>query len=236
MRHRKSGRKLGRSSSHREAMFRNMATSLIEEERIQTTSAKAKELRRVVERLITMGKRNAPSVVAKAANDDERARLTAARVAAVRQAGKVVRNRYALQKLFGDIAERFVDRPGGYTRIIKSGRRLGDNAEMSIIELLPDGMTAAAPAPKKAAPAPKAEAPVVEQAEAAPEVEQAEAPAAEVEAAPEAAAEAAPEAAAEAAPEAAAEAEPEAAAAEAEPEAAAEAEPEAAADEEKKED
>lgn len=140
MRHRKSGRKLGRSSSHREAMFRNMVTSFIEEEKIQTTSAKAKELRRVAERLITMGKNNAPSIVAAATSDEDRARLTAKRVAAVRQAGKVLRNRETLLKLFGDLAERYQERPGGYTRIMKMGRRTGDNAEMSIIELMPDGL------------------------------------------------------------------------------------------------
>lgn len=138
MRHRKAGRKLGRSASHRDAMFRNMVTSLIEEERIQTTVAKAKELRRVAEKLITQAGRNAQSVV-EAGSEDDRERLTMARVAAVRQAGKVVRNRDALQKLFGDLAERFKDRPGGYTRIIRVGRRLGDNAEMAIIELLAPG-------------------------------------------------------------------------------------------------
>jgi len=120
-------------------MFRNMVTSLIEEERIQTTAAKAKEVRPLIERLITLGKRNAPSVVAQAGSDSEKQRLTAARVAAVRQAGKTVRNRFALQKLFGDLAERFVDRPGGYTRVLRVGRRLGDNAELAIIELLPEG-------------------------------------------------------------------------------------------------
>lgn len=145
MRHRKSGRILGRTSSHRDAMFRNMATSLIEEERIQTTDAKAKELRRVVERLIAMGRRYAPSVIEAAGSDDERARLRAARVAAVRQAGKKVRNRDALQKLFGELAERYRDRNGGYTRIMRVGRRLGDGAEMAIIELIPEA-TATAPA------------------------------------------------------------------------------------------
>lgn len=138
MRHRKSGRKLGRNSSHRDAMFRNMVTSLIEEERIQTTVAKAKELRRVAEPLITMGKRNALSTI-EAAGADEQEQLKMARVAAVRQAGKTVRNRDALQKLFGELAERFIDRPGGYTRIVRVGNRLGDNAEMAIIELLPPG-------------------------------------------------------------------------------------------------
>ena len=159
MRHRKSGRKLGRNSSHRAAMFRNMATSLIEEERIQTTAAKAKELRGVVEKLIALGRRNAPSVVAKASNDAEKARLTAARVAAVRaKPVELVRNRFALQKLFGDLAERYVDRDGGYTRVLRVGRRYGDNAELAIIELLPEGYEKA---PKAAtpAPAPAAETP-----------------------------------------------------------------------------
>ncbi|MCA9558041.1 MAG: 50S ribosomal protein L17 [Myxococcales bacterium] len=136
MRHRKSGRKLGRNASHRDAMFRNMVTSLIEEERIQTTTAKAKELRRVAERLVTLGKRNALSVV-DAASGEEQVQLRADRVAAVRHAGKTVRNREALQKLFGELAERYQDRPGGYTRIVKLGRRLGDNAELSIIEFIP---------------------------------------------------------------------------------------------------
>lgn len=139
MRHRKSGRKLGRNQSHRDAMFRNMVTSLLEEEKIQTTSAKAKELRRVVERLITLGKRNALSTVEASGSEEDRKQRVAARVAAVRQAGRTVRNRQILQKLFGEIAERYVDRPGGYTRIIKVGRRAGDNAEMSIIELVSKG-------------------------------------------------------------------------------------------------
>ena len=145
MRHRKAGRKLGRNSSHRDAMFRNMVTSLIEEERIETTQAKAKELRPLAEKLITLGRRNALSHLEDCAGD-ELAQLKAKRVAAVRQAGKTVRNRFALQKLFGDIAERYLERPGGYTRIVKLGRRLGDNAEMAIIELIPDHVQVAAPA------------------------------------------------------------------------------------------
>ena len=120
-------------------MFRNMATSLIEEERIQTTTAKAKELRSIIEKLITLGSRNASSIVQRGGDDSERAMLTAVRVAAVRHAGRYVMNRDALQKLFGEIAERFVGRPGGYTRVLRTGRRLGDNAEMAIIELLPEG-------------------------------------------------------------------------------------------------
>lgn len=120
-------------------MFRNMATSLIEEERIQTTAAKAKELRSIVEKLITLGSRNATSIVQQGGDDAEKAKLNADRVAAVRQAGRYIRNRDILQKLFGEIAERFVGRPGGYTRVLRTGRRLGDNAEMAIIELLPEG-------------------------------------------------------------------------------------------------
>ncbi len=119
-------------------MFKNMVVSLIEEEKIQTTSAKAKELRRVAERLITLGKRHPQSAIDACGDDGERQRLVAARVAAVRHANKTISDRGVLQKLFGDIAERYVDRPGGYTRIIKLGRRLGDNAELSIIELVRD--------------------------------------------------------------------------------------------------
>ena len=120
-------------------MFRNMATSLIEEESIETTTAKAKELRSIVEKLITLGSRNAVSVVQQGGNETEVAKRNADRVAAVRQAGRYIRNRDVLQKLFGEIAERFVGRPGGYTRVIRTRRRLGDNAEMAIIELLPEG-------------------------------------------------------------------------------------------------
>lgn len=138
MRHRKAGRKLGRNSSHRLAMLRNMVTSFFSEEKIQTTEAKAKELRPVAERLLTLGKRHAVSLVEQAKSDDERARLTANRVAAVRQAGRFVRTRDVLQKLFGDLGERYQQRPGGYTRIMRVGRRTGDGAEMVIIELMPE--------------------------------------------------------------------------------------------------
>ncbi len=118
MRHRKTVPKLGRTASHRKAMFRNMVTSLIEEERVETTVAKAKEARRLVERMITFAKRG-----------DLHAR---------RQAGRVVRNNDALKKLFDDLGPRFAERPGGYTRIMKTGFRNGDNAPMSILEILPD--------------------------------------------------------------------------------------------------
>jgi len=157
MRHNKSGRKLGRNSGHRNAMMRNMVTSLIEHGRITTTDSRAKELRKLVDRMITLGKRG-----------DLHAR---------RQVSAVIRTRQVVAKLFDQIGPRFKDRPGGYTRIIKLGSRLGDNAPQSIIELVEEEFTAK---PKKAAPAPKAEvkspAPVPA---AAPVEEAAEAPAEE---------------------------------------------------------
>ncbi len=119
MRHRKSGRKLNRNSSHRQAMFRNMATSLVEHESIRTTLPKAKELRRVVEPLITMSK-----------NDN---------VAKRRLAFARLRDKAAVGKLFTDLGPRFSSRPGGYTRIMKCGMRPGDNAPMAIIEFVDRG-------------------------------------------------------------------------------------------------
>ena len=116
MRHKKSGRKLGRSTSHREAMFRNMVTSLFEHERIVTTREKAKELRPIAEKMITLAKRG-----------DLHAR---------RQALSYIRSKDVVHKLFSDIQEQFSDRQGGYTRIIQTGTRNGDNASMAIIELV----------------------------------------------------------------------------------------------------
>ena len=136
MRHRHSGRQLGRNASHRKAMYRNMATSLLEHGRIKTTEAKAKELRKVVERLITLSKRVTPAAIEGAKTPEEAARLKARRVHAVRQARLWVRDRDVLQKLFSEYSERFEERPGGYTRILKIGRRAGDNAPMTIIELV----------------------------------------------------------------------------------------------------
>ncbi len=118
MRHRKGGRKLGRSSSHRQAMLRNMVTSLLDHERIQTTDAKAKELRRVAERMITLGKRG-----------DLHAR---------RQALSFIRSKEVTGKVFDELADRYRERPGGYTRVIKVGNRVGDAAPVSIIELVED--------------------------------------------------------------------------------------------------
>ncbi len=116
MRHRKAGRKLGRNSSHRLAMFKNMSTALVREELIRTTLPKAKELRRVIEPLITRSK------VDTLANR----RLVFARL----------RDRDAVTKLFGEIGPRYASRPGGYLRILKCGFRSGDVAPMAYVELV----------------------------------------------------------------------------------------------------
>lgn len=116
MRHRKKGRKLSRTPSHRKATLRNLAASLFLHGRIQTTTAKAKELRPFAERLITLARRG-----------DVHARRLAARK---------IYDRAVLGKLFDDIAPRFAERPGGYTRILKVGNRKGDAADMSLIELV----------------------------------------------------------------------------------------------------
>ncbi len=129
MRHRVSGRKLGRTTSHRRAMFRNQLASLIEHERIRTTVPKAKELRPLAEKMITQGKRGT--------------------LHARRLVRRWVDDRSLIKKLFDDIAPRFAERPGGYTRIVKLGPRLGDAAEMAILELVDKGEEAA-PEPKKA--------------------------------------------------------------------------------------
>ncbi len=118
MRHQKAGKRLGRTTSHRKAMMRNMATSLLDHERIETTETKAKELRRYVEKMITLGKRG-----------DLHAR---------RQALSFIRKREVVAKIFDVYAERFKDRNGGYTRVMKLGKRIGDGARMAIIELIPD--------------------------------------------------------------------------------------------------
>lgn len=124
MRHMKSGRKLNRTSSHREAMFKNMTSSLIKHELIRTTLPKAKELRRVAEPLITLAK------VDGVANR----RLAFARL----------RDAEAVAKLFTEIGPRYVSRPGGYLRILKCGNRVGDNAPMAYVELVDRPQAAAA--------------------------------------------------------------------------------------------
>jgi len=116
MRHRQSGRQLNRNSSHRKAMFRNMASSLFEHEAIKTTVPKAKELRRVVEPLITRAKSDS--------------------VANRRIVFNRIRNRDMVSKLFVELGPRYQSRPGGYLRILKCGFRTGDNAPMAIVELV----------------------------------------------------------------------------------------------------
>ncbi len=116
MRHRQSGRKLNRNSSHRKAMFRNMAASLLDHEVIKTTLPKAKELRRVAEPLITMAKSDS--------------------VANRRLAFNRLRDRDVVSKLFNELGPRYQDRPGGYLRILKMGFRSGDQAPMALVELV----------------------------------------------------------------------------------------------------
>lgn len=125
MRHQLSLLKLGRTSTHRWAMFRNMATSLVEAERVETTLKKAKELRSFADYLITLGKKND--------------------LAARRNALSFLRSKKAVQKLFGEIAPRFKDRNGGYTRVLKLGFRLGDSAPMALIEYLSEAKKETAP-------------------------------------------------------------------------------------------
>jgi large subunit ribosomal protein L17 len=141
VRHRKKGRQLGRQTKHRGALFRNLVTSLLDQERIETTGAKAKEIRGFTDRMITLGKEGT--------------------LPARRRALAFIRSKAVVSKLFSDVATRFKDRPGGYTRIIKTRRRIGDAAEMVAIELVSrqelatknkTKAGAAPPAPTDAAP------------------------------------------------------------------------------------
>ncbi len=116
MRHRVVGRKLGRTAAHRKAMLRNMVTSLFEHDKIATTDAKAKELRRLADKMVTLAKRG-----------DLHAR---------RQASAVIRKKKVTARLFDELRARFSDREGGYVRVIKKGFRLGDGAPVSIVELV----------------------------------------------------------------------------------------------------
>lgn len=122
MRHKRTGRKLGVVTKHRKAMLRNMVTDLFRHERIRTTDTRAKELRRVAEKMITLAKKGT--------------------LHKRRQAAAYIRDNEVLGKLFSDIAERFKDRPGGYTRIVKLGFRKGDNTPISLIELVEEGYKA----------------------------------------------------------------------------------------------
>jgi large subunit ribosomal protein L17 len=159
MRHKKLGRQFGRNTSHRRAMFRALAANLVLHERIETTEAKAKELRRVVERLITRAVRlGSPG---QTPSDQLSAADKARRTATKRQIGGFLQ-RFATktskdgtstqvdlrEKLLVELGARYKDRPGGYTRIIKIGRRRGDNAPMSLIELVGSPASVDAPAKK----------------------------------------------------------------------------------------
>ena len=173
MRHRKAGRQFGRNTSHRRAMLRALTANLVAHERIETTDAKAKELRRVAERLITRAIRLGE--VAYTPNDKLSLQDRARRLATSQQMGRFLR-RFAVipdgsgtkkidlvEKVLLDLAKRYATRPGGYTRIVKLGRRRGDNAPMAIIELVEGSEPAA---PKKKTRAKKAKAEATETAEA----------------------------------------------------------------------
>ncbi|NOS76306.1 MAG: 50S ribosomal protein L17 [Nitrospira sp.] len=136
MRHRKKGRQLGRQTKHRWALFRSLVTSLLEHERIETTEAKAKEIRGFTDRMITLGKDGT--------------------LPARRRALAFIRSKDVVSKLFSDVAGRFKDRQGGYTRMVKTRRRIGDGAEMVAIELV----TMVEKASSKAATVPMATTPV----------------------------------------------------------------------------
>jgi large subunit ribosomal protein L17 len=131
VRHQKSGRKLGRDSAHRKALYSNLAGALIEHGRIRTTEAKAKEVRPIVEKMITLGKRGD--------------------LHAHRQAVAFLRSKSVAHTLFSEVAPRFADRPGGYTRVVKLGPRQGDSAPMAYLELV--DYVPEAPSPAAAAPA-----------------------------------------------------------------------------------
>lgn len=144
MRHQNAGRKFSRNSAHRKAMFRNMVTSVIEHERITTTDPKAKELRRLVERTITIALRLG-DVLTKP-REQRSAAEQGKYVHALRMAGRMIRTREALHKLFDEVAPRLVGRPGGYTRILKVGTRPGDAAPLAILELVTYQLPSVAPA------------------------------------------------------------------------------------------
>jgi large subunit ribosomal protein L17 len=129
MRHQVRGRKLGRTPAHRKALFRNQLSSLVREERIRTTLEKAKELRPLAEKVVTQGRRDT--------------------LHARRQVNRLISDRELVKKLFEEIAPRFHERPGGYTRIIKLGPRRGDGAEMAYLEFVDRGESEAAPQEKK---------------------------------------------------------------------------------------
>ncbi len=145
MRHLNAHRKLGMDTTERMSMFRNMVTSLMLHGKIRTTEPRAKELRRIADRLITLGKRVPPSSLLVLTGDDLAA-ARARRVHAIRQVRRWVHDRSALEKVFNEYAERYKDRAGGYTRLSKIGLRPGDNAPMSVVELVAEDVPASEPA------------------------------------------------------------------------------------------
>ena len=144
MRHRRVGRKLGVVTKHRKALFRNMVTDFLRNGRIETTDTRAKELRRISEKIITLAKRGT--------------------LHARRQAASVIRDKEVLKKLFDEIASKYKERPGGYTRIVKLGSRRGDNAPISLLELVEEAVESKRKKKPKATP--KAQKPVKEKAKA----------------------------------------------------------------------
>ncbi len=148
MRHRKSGRRLGRTAPHRRVLFSNMTTSLIQHGRIKTTVAKAKELRKIAEKTITWAVSLGSVLTAERdkLSKDESAKL----LHHIRMAKRVVKDRDVLKKLFDEVGPRFAGRPGGYTRIIKASTpRRGDAAPMAYVELLPEEETGGASSAKE---------------------------------------------------------------------------------------
>lgn len=143
MRHLNAGRSFSLSTPHREAMFSNMVTSLMQHGRIQTTEPKAKELRKIADRIITLSKR-VPNASLATLEGDALVKAKADRVHAIRMARRWITDRDVLTKVFTEYSERFAARPGGYTRIYKLGRRAGDNAEMALIELVTEPYPASA--------------------------------------------------------------------------------------------
>ena len=131
MRHLKAGSKLGKQPAHRRAVLRNLVTNLIEKERIHTTVLRAKAARRIAEQMITLGKRDS--------------------LHSRRQAAGFLMTTNATKKLFADLAPRFADRPGGYTRIVRTGWRIGDGAELAILEFIGSELKKKEKKPKKAA-------------------------------------------------------------------------------------
>jgi len=155
MRHRVDHRKLGRTASHRKAMLSNMVTSLFDKERITTTAPKAKEARRSAERLVTRAKKGYVAYqkfqsLKESGSEAEAKQKQAEALAHWRQAARVIRDKDVLKKLFESIAPLYLDREGGYTRILRIGNRLGDNAESVMLELVGTEVTSEPKLKKKA--------------------------------------------------------------------------------------